>query len=173
MPRDFPSGPVNPDNPSVGGNLAMSGLGVLVWKEVLHWQHGIKGTQKPSNQRSCLTILAVLSGKFSTAMCSSGMGLGSALKSALCCNEDAEIHGSFKDKGDLLLCKSPDGPLNLSYLQAPAPPAPTGAPDKNEVSVGEEGGVPSRKTGLGGSCLSCFTSRLITGSGKVRPRKIN
>lgn len=61
-----------PDNPSVGHNLATS---VLV-KETLCQQHGTRAMCKTSNWKSCLTVLVVLRGKFSIAVCSSGMGLG-------------------------------------------------------------------------------------------------
>lgn len=76
VPRDFPSGPVNPDNPSIGGNLPTSILGVLVWKDTLCWQCGTWRTCKTSNLCCCLTVLVVLCGKCSTATCSSCMGQG-------------------------------------------------------------------------------------------------
>lgn len=52
VPRDFPSGPVNPDNPSIGGNVPTSILGVLVWKETPCWQCRTWGTCKTSNLNS-------------------------------------------------------------------------------------------------------------------------
>lgn len=112
VPRDFPSGPVNPENPSNGSNLPTSILGVLGWKETLCWQCETWGTCKTSNLCSSLSVLVVLCGKFSTAMCSSGMGQGWTLKST----EVTDIHDLFKAKGDLLPCKSHCRPLSLLYL---------------------------------------------------------
>lgn len=48
VPRDFPSGPVHPDKPSIGGNLPTPILGVLVREETLCWQCGTWGTCKTS-----------------------------------------------------------------------------------------------------------------------------